>query len=182
MTQGPAESREPLELAPESAPATDRIRHLPPYAAPDAAEKTAEKTASDPEGAKPGFVARFLELPRWEQYLAASALVCLLGWLGASAWISFFELSRPGGWFFTFALIGSLAVAMLTLAGAGPARWFGLSESSRKRAIITFAVLPAVGGAIELLQHFWAAVALVAAFAMAFAAIRLATDRSGSED
>ena len=171
--QGPAESHDPLELAPESMPATDRIRQLHPGGPPHNS-KDDRKAKDAPRN--PDLVSRFLGLPRWEQYVGASALVCLLGWLGASGWSSFLSLGSPGGWFLTFALIGPLAVAFLIVAGTGPARWIGMSDATRRRALVTFAALPAIGGAIELLQHFWAAVALIAAMAMAYSAYRLVTD------
>jgi hypothetical protein len=164
----PADPHEPLELAPESNPATDRIRHLHPGGQPP------EPAAPE---RKPDLVTRFLDLPRWEQYTGAAALVCLLGWLGASGWTSFLSLGSPGGWFFTLAIIGSLAVVVLVTTGGGRSSWFGLSNHARQRALISFALLPALGGAIELLQNFWAAVALVSATAMAYAAIRLALDK-----
>jgi hypothetical protein len=187
---GPAESSEPLELAPDSEPAPESVHRLrpvgpPPDAGPPErleAGKT-RKTADKREKAarKPDLVSRFLDLPRWEQYAGAAALVCLLGWLGASGWKSFLSLGSPGGWFFTFALIGPLAVVFLIVAGTGPSRWIGVSDHARQRSLITFAVLPALGGAIELLQHFWAAVALVAALGMAYAAVRLALDKSDDQ-
>ena len=97
MIQGPAEPNEPLELAPESAPSTHRFRTVPP---PEAQEP-------EPEAPRPDFFTRFMDQPRWEQYTAAAALACLLGWLGASGWNQFFALGQPGGWFMTFTLIGS---------------------------------------------------------------------------
>jgi len=175
--QGPAEHHEPLELAPESMPATDRIRQLHPGGRdPRLARDPGDDKKAEDAPRNPDLVSRFLGLPRWEQYVGASALVCLLGWLGASGWSAFLSLGSPGGWFLTFALIGPVAVTFLIVAGTGPARWIGMSDSTRRRALVTFAALPAVGGAIELLQHFWAAVALIAAMAMAYSAYRLFTD------
>jgi len=184
--QGPADSREPLELAPESAPAPDRIRQLHPggpphgYAGQEAPAPEPEPKSGKGES-KPDLLSRFMVLPRWEQYVGASALVCLLGWLGASGWASFLSLGSPGGWFLTFALIGPVAVTFLIIAGTGPSRWIGMSDQTRKRSIGIFAMLPVVGGLIELLQNFWAAVALVSAVAMAYAAFRLLTDKSDDD-
>ena len=180
--QGPADSREPLELAPDTAPAPDRMHQLrrvgPPPDAPPLEEPQQQDAQTD---RKPDLVSRFLGLPRWEQYAGAAALVCLLGWLGSSGWESFLSLGSPGGWFFTFALIGPLAVVFLIVAGTGPSRWVGISDQARQRSLITFAVLPALGGAIELLQHFWAAVALVSALGMAYAAVRLALEKNDEQ-
>jgi len=179
--QHPADYSEPLELAPESAPATDRIRQMHQGGLPYGSTSGNKDKPKEESARKSKLVSRFLDLPRWEQYAGAAALVCLLGWLGASAWLSFLSLGSPGGWFFTFALIGPLGVVFLIGAGTGSSRWIGMSDQARQRALVTFAVLPAIGGAIELLQHFWAAVALVAALAMAYAAFRLVTDKTDEQ-
>ena len=166
VIHGPAESHDPLELAPESTPAHKRFHAVPPE----------EKPTPGPEKTRPDFFTRFMDQPRWEQYTAAAALACILGWLGASGWKHLFAFGSTGGWFFTFTLIGSLAVMLLAVAGTAPATWTGMVEKTRQRTLACFAVLPAIGGAIELLQNFWAAVALLAAAGMAFAAYRLVTD------
>jgi len=142
------------ELAPESRPATERLRK------------------GAPEGASTSFFARFMELPRWEQYTAAAALAGLLGWLGASGWSYLFGFGRPGGWFFTLTLLGTASVLALSFYGT-----IHRASESRQRVLVTLAMLPAIGGAIELLQHFWTAVAFLAAGAMAYSAYRLVRDR-----
>ena len=170
MIQGPAESNEPLELAPESNPAPPRFRAVPPHGS-EAPPEPETRAKREP---RPDFFTRFLDQPRWEQYAAAAATACLLGWLGASGWNYLYALGSPGGWFFTFTLIGSLTV--IALAVAGTSRWMGMNEKTRRRTLAAFATLPALGGAIELLQHFWSAIAISAAVAMAYAAIRLLLD------
>ncbi|MEM8885407.1 MAG: hypothetical protein AAGD14_15175 [Planctomycetota bacterium] len=126
-----------------------------------------------PEAAPPkSFFGRFLDLPRWEQYTAAAALACFLGWLGASGWDYLFRFKTMGGWFFTLTIIGAVAVLMLTVYGT-----LKPESESRLRVTVTLAMLPALGGLIELLQHFWAAVAFVAAGGMAYAAYKLLRDR-----
>ena len=126
------------------------------------------------------FFARFLDLPRWEQYCAAAAVICLLAWLGASGWSHLFAFGSQGGWFFTLSLIGSVSVIVLSVVGTVTPHEEHVEEdtpgTARERILITLAMLPALGGAIELLQHFWASVALVAAAGMAFAAYRLFAD------
>ena len=142
------------ELAPESRPATDRLNR-------DA-----------PTGKRSSFFGRFMELPRWEQYTAAAALAGLLGWLGASGWTHLFGIGDPGGWFFTLTLLGTTSVLALSFYGT-----IHRASESRQRVLVTLAMLPAIGGAIELLQHFWTAVAFLAAGAMAYSAYRLVRDR-----
>ena len=128
----------------------------------------------------PSFFARFLDLPRWEQYCAAAAVICLLAWLGASGWTHLFSFGSQGGWFFTLSLIGSVSVIVLSIVGTVTPHEAPIDEdtksTARERILITMAMLPALGGAIELLQHFWASVGLVAAAGMAFAAYRLFAD------
>jgi len=141
-------------LAPESEPATERLRKEPPK----------EEPAS--------FFGRFMELPRWEQYTAAAALAGLLGWLGASGWTYLFGIGDPGGWFFTLTLLGTTSVLALSFYGT-----IHRGSESRQRVLVTLAMLPAIGGVIELLQHFWTAVAFLAAGAMAYAAYKLTRDR-----
>ena len=141
-------------LAPESTPATERLRQKPPEEQPRS------------------FFGRFMELPRWEQYTAAAALAGLLGWLGASGWTHLFAFGSPGGWFFTLTLLGTGSVLALSFYGT-----LDRGSESRQRVLVTLAMLPAVGGAIELLQHFWTAVAFLAAGAMAYAAYKLTRDR-----
>ena len=166
VIQGPAESHDPLELAPESDPGPQRFRTVPPR----------ESDQPTPEKTRPDFFTRFMDQPRWEQYTAAAALASLLGWAGASGWNQIFSFGSPGGWFFTFTLFGSTAVIALAVAGTGPSGWMGMSEKTRLRTLACFAALPALGGGIELLQNFWAAIALVAAGGMAYAAYRLVVD------
>ena len=114
------------------------------------------------------FVGKFMKLPRWEQYTAAAAVIGMLAWLGASGWAYLFAFGSPGGWFFTLTLVGCVSVFALSVAGAVSAE-----SDSRRKVLITFAMLPALGGAIDLLQHFWTFVAFIAASAMAFAAFKL---------
>lgn len=141
-------------LAPESTPATDRLNREPEKEAPTS------------------FFGRFMDLPRWEQYTAAAALAGLLGWLGASGWTHLFAFNEFGGWFFTLTLVGTGSVLALSFYGT-----IHRGSESRQRVLVTLAMLPAIGGAIELLQHFWTAVAFLAAGAMAYAAYRLTRDR-----
>jgi hypothetical protein len=131
----------------------------------------------------PSFFTRFLDLPRWEQYAAAAAVICLLAWLGASGWTRLFAFGSQGGWFSTLSLIGSVSVIVLSIVGTVTphedeegTKGSGTKGNARQPILITMAMLPALGGAIELLQHFWASVALVAAAGMAFAAYRLFAD------
>ena len=134
-------------------------------------QETEPKNRVDDEPTKAkdeSFIGKFMELPRWEQYTAAAAVIGLLAWLGASGWASMFAFGFPGGWFFTLTLIGCVSVIALSIAGAVSSR-----SESRRKMLMGFAVLPALGGAIELLQHFWTFVAFVAATAMAFAAYKL---------
>ena len=126
----------------------------------------------------PSFFTRFLDLPRWEQYAAAAAVICLLAWLGASGWTRLFAFGSQGGWFSTLSLIGSVSVIVLSIVGTVTPHddEGGTKSNARQPILITMAMLPALGGAIELLQHFWASVGLVAAAGMAFAAYRLFAD------
>jgi hypothetical protein len=173
MTPGSADSSERLELSPESDPATDRIRREGYGRRPGVRQSEEPKQEGE---SKPDFLTRFMEQPRWEQYATAASLACLLGWLGASGWARLFAFGEAGGWFFTFTLFGCLAVVILSVAGTIPPRWTGMRERTRRHVLVGFAMLPALGGAIELLQNFWGAVAFVAAAGMAYAAYRLVTE------
>jgi len=141
-------------LAPESEPATDRLRKEPPRPEPTS------------------FFGRFLELPRWEQYTAAAALAGLLGWVGAKGWERILRITEPGGWFFTLTLVGTACVLALSFYGT-----IHRGSKSRQRVLVTLAILPGLGAAIELLQHFWSVVALLAAMGMVYSAYRLVRDR-----
>ena len=134
----------------------------------DTQQRLPEETKSE----STSFFGRFMDLPRWEQYTAAAALACILGWAGASGWKHLFQFNAMGGWFFTLTLLGSGCVLLLTVYGI-----LNPASESRLRVTVTLAMLPALGGAIELLQHFWAAVAFVAAAGMAYAAYKLLRDR-----
>ena len=115
----------------------------------------------------------FLRLPFAEKLLSGAAAGVVAGWLITAQWSRLFDFGNLGGWFATFAAFGAGATIVLLFVKVLDIPW--LKRATHSRLLIFFALLPALGLAVELTLNFWTAVTLIGALVMAYAAGRITT-------
>ena len=115
----------------------------------------------------------FLRLPFAEKLLSGAAAAVAVGWLITAQWSRLFDFGNLGGWFATFAVIGAATTLVLLFVKVLDIPW--LHRATHSRLLIVFALLPALGLAVELTLNFWTAVTLVGALVMAYAAGKITT-------
>ena len=123
---------------------------------------------------------RFQALSGAQRILFWVSIATLLGFVVERAWGVLTSPDNVGFWFVLLAIIGSIGT--LTLLSMRLLKVPMMAPSVHARVVLLVAMLPAVGLLIELLSHFWAALMMVGAGAMAYVCVREFTRPAEEED